>query len=340
MKAVILGAGSTIGTFDNPSLGVQAFADRLDKVRPAWRNDYPQLADALEKCGSGNLDHLWTYMEYTSHLRRSLCPKTDCPRTRDNPDCRGHRCEGQRFGSDLSGQLRKALLDAYALEDEFAKLPKAASFTLKDIVGSLRDGDVLISFNWDTVAERLARDLGVSLRAAGRPPLDHSSVWLIKPHGSLSWEDRGEHEDLLWNDGRGAPRFDPIAVDRVFAGTSYLQPFVLGAVPIKVELLAETQPNQAVYTVLADQWAAVVDAVSRATELIVVGYGFPAEDGHGRFLFRQAARRRPASLSAPATSYYALPHDSGRIEDALRDIFGSGMSYAYLGPVEGPRRPP
>jgi hypothetical protein len=239
----------------------------------------------------------------------------------------------------LSGQLRRALLDAYALEDEFARLPKAASFTLKDVVGSLRDGDVLISFNWDTVAERLARDLGVSLRAAARPPLDHSSVWLVKPHGSLSWEDRGEHEDLLWHDGRGGPRFDPIAVHRVFAGTNYVQPFVLGAVPIKVELLAATQPNQAIYTVLADQWAAVVDAISRATELTVVGYGFPAEDGHGRFLFRQAATRRPTSLPAPTISYYALPRDCGRIEDALRDIFDSRISYTFLGPVAGPPRP-
>ncbi len=90
MKAVILGAGSTIGTFDTPSLGVQGFADRLDKVRPEWRSDYPELADAVEKSGSGNLDRLWTYMEYTSHLRRSLCPKPDCPRTRDKPDCHGH----------------------------------------------------------------------------------------------------------------------------------------------------------------------------------------------------------------------------------------------------------
>jgi hypothetical protein len=110
---------------------------------------------------------------------------------------------------------------------------------------------------------------------------------------------------------------------------------VLGAVPIKDELLAHTQPNVSIYTVIADQWAAVVDAVTKATELVVVGYGFPPEDAYGRFLFRQGARRRSLA-SLPEISYYALETDRDRIEDAFRDIFAEDVACSFVGSVVGP----
>jgi hypothetical protein len=330
MKAVILGAGSTIGTFGR-SLGVDGFVSRLYEVRGiAWRKDYPDLARAIADCGSCNLDRVWTHVDYTAKLRRSLCERTDCQK---KPDCTSPGCKGPDYGPHLSGQLRKALIDAYALNDEIDTLRMDADFTLKTVLASLGEGDALISFNWDTAAEQIASRLSIpKLLAAGRPPLAKPRVHLIKPHGSLSWEDAGIG-DVKWRDeASGDPLLDPMVND---AHSGYPQPFVLGAVPIKDELLGQTQPNQSIYTVIADQWAAVVDAVARASEITVVGYGFPPEDGYGRFLFRQAARRRGTSM--PRISYYALAKDTGKIEEALRDIFGKDVKYSFEGPVVSPR---
>jgi three-Cys-motif partner protein len=97
--------------------------------------------------------------------------------------------------------------------DQLCDAAKCGScdLTLKDVLSSPLAGDAIVSFNWDTVAERLASALGRSLVAAGQPPLDYFNVNLLKPHGSLSWLDHGPGRDIEWNN-LGGPLFDPIAL--------------------------------------------------------------------------------------------------------------------------------
>jgi hypothetical protein len=316
MKVVILGTGSTIGTLERVALatelGVNGFTRRLSRVKPEWRNEYPSLARAVDDSGSENLDQIWTRMDYAGKLQRSLKRPTYPPET--------------------SGQLHRALLVAYSLADEVERLDLDSCFTLKTALMDLGDGDVLISFNWDTVAERIARSpsLGKKLVASG-PVLHGRSVNLVKPHGSLSWEDGGTPESVKWRDDHGEPLLTPMPVERVHHG-EYMQPLVLGAVPMKERLIKETQPNQTIYEVFADQWAAVVDAITGATALTVIGYRFPSEDGYGRFLLREAARRRRQPL--PQIPYYALERDRAAVEQALREVFGDDARCSFKGPVD------
>jgi hypothetical protein len=327
----MLGAGSTIGTFGR-SLGVDGFVRRLIEVRgPEWATRYPELALAVKDSRSCNLDRVWTHVDYTGKLQRSLCPRLDCGM---RPVCNSADCPAKKF-PNVSGQLRKALIDAYALNDEIDMLQMNTVFTLKTVLGGLGDGDALISFNWDTAAERIARKLSIPLLAAGRPPLHGCKVNLIKPHGSLSWQDHGANDLVRWRSDGGEPLFDPMHVDLINQCGSPLQPLVLGAVPIKDELLGQTQPNQSLYTVIADQWAAALSAIQSAAELVVVGYGFPPEDAYGRFLFREAARRR-GDQPPPEVSYYALPQDLEKMQAAFRDIFGDDVRCVFEGPVCGP----
>ena len=113
----------------------------------------------------------------------------------------------------------------------------------------------------------------------------------------------------------------------------FCEPLVLGAVPIKSELLREVQREHAdVYKRVADQWAQVVCAIAHATELVVAGYGFPPEDRYGHFLLREAAGRRgrtPLSIV-----YYSLPSDRANVEASMRDIFGDDVNYTFAGRVE------
>lgn len=234
MKVLLLGAGSTIGTFhgwtagDPPrplELGVEGFIRRLQQVRPNWRDEYAELAKAVDASLATNLDKVWTYIDYIAKFGRTLAflalPSYE--------------------GAQVSRELRRSLLDAYSLLDELADLAvDDSSFTLKDELRKLDGGDALISFNWDTVAEHVARELKIRLVAAGFDPDAHgSAVRLIKPHGSLSWEDpTGE---VKWHDS-GSPRYTPIsATDRRLREPPYIQALLLGAVPMKSELLVEVQ---------------------------------------------------------------------------------------------------
>ena len=72
----------------------------------------------------------------------------------------------------------------------------------------------------------------------------------------------------------------------------FCEPLVLGAVPIKSELLAEVQSgDRKAYETISDQWAEAACPVTQTTELVVAGYCFPPEDG---YVLLSAARSREA----------------------------------------------
>lgn len=319
MNVVVLGTGATIGTFANEQLGVNGFTARLDHVYPSWRHDYSHLNQAVLKCGSSNLDRIWTHIDLFAKFPQALGP---------NP-----------YGPDISGQLRKALLRAYSLNDEVNELvngPKIhGDFKLKHVLRGLRPGDAIVSFNWDTAAERIAEKLDVRLVVAAGPHVDPDRVNLIKPHGSLSWEDQGEHRPILWRDQDSSkPRVKPMEVERVHNG-EYLQPLVLGAVPIKDELIKETQPNKELAAVILGQLSAMFDAVSRATEITVVGYTFPPEDAYARALLWEASRRR--ALDRPLKIAYHRRSNGKGVEDTLKQVFGDTVICSHEGAVSPPK---
>jgi hypothetical protein len=304
MKVVVLGAGATRGTFDNENLGAAHFLQRLEEVptpRDRW-SACTQIKRAAKVCGSDNLDRIWTHVDYAGKFQRAL--------------------GGTPNYDDVSGELRRAILRAYGLKDELAKLfatlNASSQFTLKKHLSSLSDGDALISFNWDTAAEQIFPKVNKARLVAAGPPLYEQAVNLIKPHGSLSWEDRGKGNGVHWrDDATGGPLLDLVAMAEK---QSYPQPLVLGALPLKDELLEKTQEdNPEIYRVIADQWAAVVRAVEHASEIVFIGYGFPDEDTYGRFLFREAARRRNGDV--PRVSFYAPREAECHIKEALEWVF-------------------
>ena len=107
MKVVMLGAGSTIGTMGDATLGVADFTKRLDRVYPGWRTEYGDIVRAVDDCdGVGNLDVIWPHVDYAVKLKRSI--------------------QGRPSYDSISGQLRKAITRAYSLTPEFERLCDAA----------------------------------------------------------------------------------------------------------------------------------------------------------------------------------------------------------------------
>lgn len=326
MKVVIIGTGASIGTI-GAEAGVAKFVRRLIEVRGlSWRSDFPNLALAIDDCKddytdllSLGLDNIWSRIDYYSKFRGIL---------------------GVEYGPETSLELYKAILEAYSFTMEVDQLSSVTTgnFTLKQILAELKPGDVLISFNWDVLAETVAKKiLGKDLVQAPCPGGERH-ILLIKPHGSLSWEHKPDSSggcDLVFRDGIG-PRLKVLKPTDVDPGDSqhFTQPLLLGAVPIKSEILEEIQRgHDPAYRTICSQWREVVSALARTNELVVAGYRFPPEDLYGRFLFREAARKRAAG-TAPPIMYYALNEDRSDIEDAFRDIFGKSVNYTYMGKVE------
>jgi hypothetical protein len=89
-------------------------------------------------------------------------------------------------------------------------------------------------------------------------------------------------------------------------------------VPLKSELIAQVHSVQ--HHVVMVQWATLLRAITEAVEVVVVGYGFPPEDSYGRFLMRQAARRRRRPMKR--VEVYEIRSKFHAVRKAIADVFG------------------
>src|SRR5262249_21999086 len=124
------------------------------------------------------LEPVWTCIDYYSKLQQAI---PGAPASSPWPTA--------------APEIKKALLDVYGSRcDQAANaLPLNSSYTLGRLLGKeLAAGDTLVSFNYDTLAERLATRFGHTLRLASSLSdldlsFDPSGILFAKPHGSASW---------------------------------------------------------------------------------------------------------------------------------------------------------
>jgi hypothetical protein len=318
MKAFLFGAGSSYGTLEHsdarPPLAKE-FGSFLSK-QDGFPGKYPNLTLAAhhikQRLAQTGLEDLWTCLDYYAKL------------SGDNGAALGKTPEW--LWPAVQELKRQALLWLIGRRcDKAAEaIPISADYTLGDLLkNQIKTGDVVISFNWDTLIERLARRFGISLRHCCGAP--QGFVKFAKPHGSASWPLSASALSAMID---GEPLLDSLAED--FQN----DPLVLGAVPIKSELLREVQrchlPGEIVFTVIMHQWRGVVEAVRDADQLVVVGYSFPKEDQYGRFLFQEGLRLRGTN-PIRRIEYYNTTAES---RASILDVFGHvGTEVVWKGPV-------
>jgi len=192
----------------------------------------------------------------------------------------------------------------------------------------IKPGDVVVSFNYDTVVERLIHRLRPPIRMACGSYSD-GNVHLVKPHGSASWFIA---RDIRTSDPAGNPLFE--SLDE--ADVANREPLLLGAVPIKSELIREVQDvfgTSTVFETVMSQWRAVTTAIRDATALVAIGYGFPRDDHYGRFLIREALRRPEKPLEL--IEFYELPERAASTASAIVETFAvdGDVRLAWRGPA-------
>lgn len=326
MKAFLFGAGSTCGTAGAPIAA--DFGAELAFLDPDWPVHYPAIHTVVKHLGlpldRWGLEEVWSCIDFTSKLHRAI------------PDARNDPGE--------SPQLKKALLKVFGKRlDEFTNRHEVTEeFTLGYLLRrEVADDDCLVSFNYDTVMERVAKQSDRRLRVAGIASTDPGAI-LVKPHGSTSWAMNLSKYTLDWHSSRGGPRLDSLGLEDVDAR---VEPLLLGTVPIKSELIREVQCVGGflrIFKTIMQQWRAVVAAVRHADSLIAVGYGFPKEDHYGRFLIEEGLRLRKADkMAAPKVEFYELPKYAckrkAEITGVVSKVFGPHISQpVFRGPVTRP----
>lgn len=276
MRLIMCGAGFSVGTaksvptdrfFRSAEVqellgrpGFETLRERVDMLRP-------ELGDGLEG--------VWTHLDYAAKFNPFL--HQDLP------------------AADESYALRQLIAAVYGrMRPELRAAWGASASTAKAVVNALEPGDVVASFNWDVLMESFITWERPDLELVQAGPsvtkaAPEAAVRIIKPHGSLSWIRQGT--EIQSADGI-RPRLhvmEPVKIGP--AG----EPLILGAMPIKSELIGEIQAAygaSSVHECIQGQWVALIDALSACDDVWILGYRLPPEDGYGRFLLREGVRAR------------------------------------------------
>ena len=151
---------------------------------------------------------------------------------------------------------------------------------------NLREGDTIITFNWDLTMERALEDY------PGDPGFvytysrerEEKQFALLKPHGSIDWFEQQAIRKLV-SERKVGKLDDELCYYPRFNGAEH--PKLEEVPPVIVPPVALKEFE---FDFLNRTWRFVYRAVSDATELHIIGYSLPREDQFARLVFRRAIR--------------------------------------------------
>jgi len=154
-----------------------------------------------------------------------------------------------------------------------------------------KPGNVAITFNWDLTVERVWYDHSEDLdleytfpKVSGR-----KKFYLLKPHGSIDWFKTKPLRGTTL--GRRMDKHDEELGYYPYFKISK-DPDLLKHLPVIVPPVYHKEFKTGF---LNKVWTSVYTAVSRATDLWIIGYSMPREDQFARFVFRRAIRNNIAN---------------------------------------------
>jgi hypothetical protein len=339
-----MGAGASFGTLGEKAPVSKGFGKYLHNNVPEWSRNYPYLAAAIRflepriPCTyeeSWALDEVWSAIDNRVKLRYVLG---------------GLKLPGAPFPPPTNKNIYKICLDPWGLagfelrcavvrvygKDLDSNIQKATegNGTVKKIIEQLQQGDCIISLNYDLLAERILEKLKKKFTIATPYTVQESDrILLCKPHGSLSWQ------GFFPENGRCVQILnDPITEEKNdfnFELNTDTHAAIIAPVPFKSEIIdSALQLNKVpnFFNLLVAQWQYAIQRISEAEKLIVLGYGFPHEDQHARYLFAEAKAIRKSNKNLEIEVYASCKQSFEKVKKEIDELFDP-TSCKYQSPV-------
>lgn len=342
MKTLLLGAGASFATLGSKIAPIsEGFGKTLNDNVPRWKDQYPFLRSGviyLQRQQNNKveedtwpLDAVWNGIDENYKLE-SIIANNDFEwpsiPTGKRLYHQYQRPSWRCFWILAGWELRRALAKLYgtSLQEELSKQAIHDKWLAKRL-RELEEGDIVASTNYDLLAESIIQQKWPSAsncrteqeyrsRTTTQGPL------ILKLHGSLDWLFRShwitKRSQIDRTADNTAITDDDIDLDETFLET---RPLVIAPVRYKDEIVFPSAQPPELVEVLKFQWERLIDAVSKADELQVLGYGFPPDDSYGNRLIQEAVRRRPTAPRLRVLLYLRddkCPKVKKRLE---RDIF-------------------
>lgn len=250
---------------------------------------------------------------------------------------------------DLRAEIAEGLTcDVEKLRTSIAKTPH-----YKWLSDSARP-DVIVTSNWDTLAELAALRSGLNVllnwpkTAAGtrRPDLPEDSVVVLKLHGSIDWGRADDAQFLRRTRQWDYERIDQpiVANDRrrqhhrndsetLLRRKTYDHPIRLDRSRLGFDepLMATMAAGKDTFiSDLHDIWDDAYWTLSRASRLDIIGYSFPPDDLELRTLLR-VTTRQPAKAALSPDVRVSVCNPSPDTHDRARSFLGMNVQSSFAG---------
>lgn len=320
---ILFGAGATRGVFQD------------DRVRPPLDADFFDIAGQLKGRGTGRLAARVFKDVFDINRRvsgiglevyyRDIETRLQLLRfakSQNRPK------KWQARTAELQELVRRVLIHTTCAADDATLQPRPSSLHGK-ILGTLQDGDTLLTFNYDMVIEESMPENGslwtprggYGVETAGithdwvrhwftghnLSPETESRVDLLKLHGSINWtlykngNVRLKERPYVVRARRGRPLFEKAAI-----------------LPPGWNKRVDLKP----YSTL---WAKARLRLEKCAALVVVGYSLPETDLVARALFQEASRLRAARGTFLKELHVA--DTNGTVRDRIAELFAPALGF-------------
>lgn len=329
----IFGAGATRGALSEETIPPPTDVDFFDIANQIKGRRTPKLAKII-------LDNVWKLYGKTIGIRLEAAYREietratigEIVKPKNQPKQWG---KIQRAFTEL---IRRVYVHTTCNEDNNGHLKPKQSQIHKDILKLLKEGDTVITFNYDLLIEESfeTAELWNPITGYGTKFGGHTFSWgrrwrrsrnhdgnkskikLLKLHGSINWEVSGRRLNENPYSVQGANRKSK---------TWRNQPISILAPGWKKDI--EKKPY-------CDFWKLAGRELSRCKTLVILGYSLPETDLVAKSLFTEVARNRAVRQSKKKLSQLHIADPSLSVREKFINMFAEvldadGRVYQYSG---------
>lgn len=215
----------------------------------------------------------------------------------------------KKFLNDCERDLKRLIYNCYStisIENNDCSNYKIMHETIKDFANLLG----YVSFNYDLALEKSLSNynyLNVNVDISNPYYIQNSPFDLIlKLHGSLNWRNNTDSSDIIFQDTEISPKYP----GDTLSANKFNEPGIVPPTIFKDIINNKNSENEPLSRLLFAQWKSVIQLLSEADKVIIIGYSFPLTDYHVHRIFQIANMLRRNNNIENQKLLYCAGHES------------------------------